>query len=92
MLRKRFIAKIHGRVQGVGFRFFAREAADELGVVGYVRNMPDGGVEVLAEGDESRLAEFLRLLGEGPISARVARVDVSWEPPTDSYDGFFVKA
>lgn len=91
MARSRFSAKIHGFVQGVGFRFFVREVANELGVVGYVRNMPDGGVEVLAEGDEAQLAEFLRQLRQGPRAARITRVDASWEAPTDAYDRFSVK-
>jgi len=91
MARKRFSARIHGQVQGVGFRFFAREIARELEVVGYVRNTSDGGVEVVAEGDEGRLARFIGLLKEGPGSAQVTGVDVSWEPPTDAYDRFYVK-
>lgn len=91
MARRRFSARIYGRVQGVGFRFFAREVAGELGIVGYVRNMPDGGVEALAEGEESRLEEFLHLLRQGPRGACVDRVDVSWEQPTGAYDTFLVK-
>ena len=91
MAQKRFSARIYGRVQGVGFRFFAREVANELGVVGYIRNTADGGVEVLAEGDEGSLERFLDLLKEGPRTAHVTRIDLSWEPPTGAYDRFHVK-
>ncbi|HUV04007.1 MAG TPA: acylphosphatase [Armatimonadota bacterium] len=91
MAQKRFSARIYGRVQGVGFRFFAREVADELGVVGYVRNIADGGVEVVAEGDETLLEEFVDLLKAGPRSAYVSRVELSWGPPTGAYDRFHVK-
>ena len=90
--QKQFSARIYGRVQGVGFRFFAREVANELGVVGYIRNTADGGVEVLAEGDEGSLERFLDLLKEGPRAANVTRVDLSWSPPTGAYDRFYVKA
>jgi len=89
--QRRFFARIYGRVQGVGFRFFAREVANQLGVVGYIRNTADGGVEVLAEGDEGSLREFLDLLEDGPRSAHVSRVELSWEPPTGAYDKFYVK-
>jgi len=57
-----------------------------------VRNMPDGGVEVLAEGYEAQIAEFLCLLRKGPRAARITRVDASWEPPTNAYDRFSVKS
>ena len=89
---KRFSAVIHGRVQGVGFRFFAREMACDLGLVGFVRNTPDGGVEVAAEGEQSALERFLDILRQGPRSAYVARVDVSWEEPTGGHDRFVVRA
>lgn len=92
MAQKRLSARIHGRVQGVGFRFFVIDAARELGVVGYVRNTSDGGVEVVAEGEEGLLARLLGLLREGPRAAHVTHVDVSWEAPTGAYDRFSVKA
>ena len=87
----RFSAKIQGRVQGVGFRYFARECADELGIVGYARNTSDGAVEVVAEGNRGRLARFIGLLKEGPRSAVVSEVDVNWEAPTNTFDRFFVR-
>ncbi len=73
-------AIVQGRVQGVGFRFFAERAARELGVRGWVRNRPDGSVEALAEGDDAALATFIERLRRGPLSSRVDRVEVAEEP------------
>lgn len=85
---KRFRAIIHGRVQRVGFRFFACQAANDLNVAGYVRNMPDGTVEVVAEGEDDALECFLRLLSEGPPLAHVASMDVTWSEPTGEFRYF----
>jgi len=65
---------VAGRVQGVGFRFFAERAARELGVTGWVRNLPDGKVESLAEGEEDAVARYLERLREGPRLGRVTEV------------------
>lgn len=92
MAQSRISAKIHGRVQGVGFRYFARETARELGIVGYARNAWDDTVEVVAEGEEGLLARFVGLLRQGPPRAEVTRVDVSREEPTGKFDRFYVKA
>lgn len=67
--------RIHGRVQGVGFRWWTRKTAEQLGVTGSVRNMPDGTVEVRAAGPGDVLQEFERRLHDGPRSARVRRVE-----------------
>lgn len=72
--------RVYGRVQGVGFRAFVQRHARSLGLVGYARNMPDGSVEVLAEGSEASLEILLRRLKEGPRMARVSRVE-EMEPP-----------
>lgn len=66
---------ISGRVQGVGYRYFAERGAHELGICGYVKNCVNGNVEVYAIGDQKSLEEFKRLLTEGPRSARVAAVE-----------------
>jgi acylphosphatase len=66
---------VKGRVQGVGFRWFVREAALELELAGWVRNRPDGGVEIAADGDDVRIERFRVLLREGPPHAMVASVD-----------------
>jgi acylphosphatase len=67
--------RIHGRVQGVGFRWWTRKTAESLGITGSVRNLPDGSVEVRASGPEDTLQEFARRLCDGPRSARVRRVE-----------------
>jgi acylphosphatase len=65
-------AVISGRVQGVGFRFFAERAAMEAGVAGWVRNRSDGTVETIAEGDAASVARYLDTLRAGPAGSRVA--------------------
>lgn len=69
-------AVVSGRVQGVGFRFFAERAARELGVRGWVRNLPDGSVETVAEGDDNAVSRYLARLEEGPRASRVDTVSV----------------
>lgn len=87
----RLSAKVFGRVQGVGFRYFARDAAEELGIVGYARNTSDGGVEVVAEGNRGRLARFLGALREGPRSADVTEVEVVWGEARNEFAGFSIR-
>jgi len=71
-------AVVRGRVQGVFFRASARDEAGRLGLGGWVRNHPEGTVEVYAVGPEPKLQELLRWLRHGPPSARVEGVDASW--------------
>ena len=81
-----------GRVQGVGYRYFALEKAAALGLSGYARNLSNGStVEVVAEGLLSSLESLLAQLRHGPPLARVERVDVSWAAPTGEYEGFRVR-
>ncbi len=89
--QKRLCARIQGRVQGVGFRYFAQEAAEALGLTGFVRNTYDGGVEVVVEGNEGLLARFLGLLRRGPRSAVVTQIDEKWAAATGEFDRFYVK-
>jgi acylphosphatase len=75
---------VHGRVQGVGFRWFAVDRARALDLAGWVRNEPDGTVSGEAAGDFSRLEALREILERGPSSARVSRLDWSLadgEPP-----------
>ncbi len=82
---------VSGRVQGVWFRATAREIANRLGLKGWVRNLPDGRVEIVAEGDESALDEFIKWCWEGPPLARVEDVEVEWERPTGEFRSFEVR-
>jgi len=66
---------VAGRVQGVGYRYFAARAAQALGVSGFARNLPDGSVEVLAEGEEAALNALETRLREGPSFAQVENVE-----------------
>jgi acylphosphatase len=66
---------VRGRVQGVGYRYFALKCAEKLGLAGFARNLPDGSVEVLAEGDEQLLSDFEARLKEGPSFSRVEGVE-----------------
>jgi acylphosphatase len=72
---------ISGRVQGVGFRWFTQEAASREGVTGWVRNLPDGRVEALVEGDVEAVTRVERALRSGPRGARVDDVNVDAEEP-----------
>jgi len=74
-------AIVRGRVQGVGFRFFAERAAREFGIRGWVRNLPDGTVETFAEGEADAVAGYLEKLRRGPLGSRVDAVDVTDVPP-----------
>jgi acylphosphatase len=69
---------VSGRVQGVGFRFFARETAMQLGVTGWVRNLPDGNVEAQAYGTRALLEQFIHRLQQGPAFSRVEHVEPRW--------------
>lgn len=87
----RLTALVRGRVQGVGFRYFARRTAAGLGLRGYVRNRPDGAVEVVAEGPRPTLEELLRRLERGPAGARVEQVEVAWSAPEGKLSGFHIR-
>ena len=87
---KRFF--VSGRVQGVGFRYFSQSAAQALGLVGYVRNLSDGRVEVYAIGTSVQLIELARYLKQGPSLARVSHLsEVEAELLEDFSSGFSVE-
>jgi acylphosphatase len=88
---KRFRAIVSGRVQGVGYRASAAHEARRLGVQGWVRNRPDGTVEVDAQGDETVLESFLVYLRQGPPGARVRLVDVEWLSPLSDLGSFEIR-
>jgi len=82
---------VHGRVQGVGFRFFVQHVGNRLGLVGNVRNRPDSTVEILVEGTERSIAEFIRQVEKGPALAWVQRVDVVDVPAQGAYGSFSIE-
>jgi len=71
---------VSGRVQGVGYRVFVLEQAQELGLVGWVRNLPNGDVEAEAQGDRPSLDTWLAALKEGPTLSRVDAIQTDWRP------------
>jgi len=81
-------AIVHGRVQGVYYRAFTRRRAAELGLVGYARNLPDGTVEVRAEGEREQLQRLIGHLEDGPPAARVEKVVTTWSEYTGKYTRF----
>jgi acylphosphatase len=81
---------VHGRVQGVGFRYFVVQRARALGLSGTARNLADGTVEVYAEGERAALAELERDLRRGPQAADVTRVEARYGPAQGNTDGFHV--
>jgi acylphosphatase len=86
---QRLTARISGRVQGVGYRWWVRSRAEGLGLCGWVMNADDErSVELVAEGPPGRLDELERLLWSGPHSARVERVEVSREAASGGFRGF----
>ena len=86
---RRFVIK--GRVQGVGFRYFAQEAALREGLHGWVTNREDGVVEALAEGERDAVERFEWKLRRGPSSARVDEVFVDEDVPAGRTNGFVIK-
>lgn len=84
-------AFVSGKVQGVGFREATRRRAVELQVSGWTRNLSDGRVEVLAEGERASVEQLVVFLHEGPRSAEVRRVDAEYDAPRGDLGGFEIK-
>ena len=84
------IYRMHGRVQGVGFRYFVQRTAERLGVAGWVLNRVDGSVEACGEADEKTLADFESALRRGPSLSRVDRLEVAPAEPS-GVKGFRVR-
>lgn len=80
-----------GRVQGVGYRWWAKQAADRHGVTGRIRNLPDRTVEVCAEGEQDTLAAFVGDLFRGPPAARVTGLHLVWGAATGAFAVFEIE-
>lgn len=80
---------IQGKVQGVGYRAWAEKAASEFTITGYVQNLEDGSVEILAQGKEDDLKRFIDLCEKGPFFAKTSSFEVSWhDKPQDAFFEF----
>jgi len=84
-------ATVHGRVQGVFFRAFVEERAEQLNLTGYVRNRPGSVVEVNVEGEKPSLEKLVGYLQTGPPGARVDDVKISWAEYTGNHSNFSVR-
>jgi acylphosphatase len=89
IVARRFV--ISGRVQGVGFRAYVQDHAAVEGVQGYVRNLPDGRVEALIEGDDASVDRVERAVRRGPASSRIEHVEVEHVPPSGRPTGFSIR-
>jgi len=81
---------VRGRVQGVGFRYFVLQRADSMGIAGWVRNRPDGAVEVEAEGSRPELERLVAAVSRGPAGANVTAVEQEWSERVPCHRGFRV--
>ncbi len=90
MEKKGVIIKIYGKVQGVGFRYYTQQKANELSINGFVQNKPDGSVYIEAEGSPENLDAFVLWCNDGPGWARVTNIQVQQTPPF-GYNKFIIK-
>jgi acylphosphatase len=83
--------RISGRVQGVCYRWYTRDTAADLGLSGWVRNLPDGAVELVAEGPREKLEQLLGWCRRGPDLARVTDIQAEWEEATGEFHQFSIR-
>lgn len=88
---KQLHAIVKGKVQGVWFRAWTQDMARDMGLKGWVRNLPEGHVETVAQGDQETLERFLESLHDGPPLARVAEIDTNWTAADEKFTNFSVK-
>ena len=90
-MQKRIHALISGRVQGVAFRWVTEDLAHQMNVVGWVKNLPDGRVEVMAEAEENILGEFVEFLKRGPRHAIVEDIKIEWMEYIGEFGSFEIR-
>lgn len=88
---KEALLKVTGKVQGVFYRAYAREKAQELGLTGYASNLPDGSVEALVQGSGDTIKQFIDWARSGSPGAKVNRVSVKWEKIQEKYNNFKIQ-
>ena len=87
----RFHIFVSGLVQGVFYRQSTKEKAEELGLTGWVRNLPDGRVEIVAEGEEKKIKELIDWAKKGPISAEVRDLEADFEEYKNQFSEFKIR-
>ena len=90
-MKSRIHVFVSGRVQGVFFRYETRKTAKDLGIKGWVRNLPDGRVEVIAEVDKDKIDNLIEFLKKGTPAARIDKVDVETEEYQNEFEDFTIK-
>jgi len=90
-MRQRAHVFYSGRVQGVGFRFSVREVACGFEVTGWIRNVPDGRVELIAEGEPTETQAFLAAIHDTQLGNYIRTEDVNWRPATGEFTGFEIR-
>ena len=91
MQYKRASIKVFGRVQGVGFRYYTEKLATSLGITGYVKNLPDGSVYIVAEGDSFNLDLFIERVKRGPSLAHVDNIIVDYNDYKNEFNLFEIR-
>ncbi|MAF13847.1 MAG: acylphosphatase [Parcubacteria group bacterium] len=91
-MSKRLTLKIHGLVHGVGYRYSSQSMAKKKGYIGYVTNLDDGTVELVAEGKERSLKQFVNWCYNGVGPAIVHKIDQSWSEATGEFSDFVIKS
>lgn len=81
---------ISGKVQGVNFRYFTKQKADVLGVTGWIKNLDDGRVEIMAAGKQDKLNQLIEWCKQGPSPAHVTGVELKWQDVTNKYSDFTI--
>ncbi len=89
-MKKCIRIKVHGRVQGVGFRYFTKQAAQKNDISGYAKNEPDRTVLIMAEGEEQDLDMFIAMCRQGPPFGRVDKIE-TYDEPLKSFTGFTIR-
>ncbi|MCB9418783.1 MAG: acylphosphatase [Ardenticatenaceae bacterium] len=88
---KRLDAMVYGRVQGVSFRYYTQQKANELNLTGWVANQPDRSVHVVAEGPTEQLEQMLKWLWQGSPAALVENVSTNWQEATGEFNRFSIR-
>lgn len=89
-MRETLLARIYGDVQGVGMRYSIYKKASQLGLLGYVKNISDGSVEIEVQGPKEKIRQLLDYAENSVRWARVEKVDITWEKIDNKYDRFYI--